>query len=164
MRPQIEVFRTIHDNEGHRLTHNFRPIQPLGDRDVYFVSSLNYPGKELDQDRMLEPSQHLDGPNALAKQNIGSVESRADESVETDRAPIVHHPGDSNELELETTTQHDRHFSKVANGRAAQIESRIVWAPLVSCGLFLLSLCSWMLFSALCLCAFEQNEVVNGTK
>lgn len=33
---QIEAFRALEDEEGHPLTHNFRPIQPLGDRVVLF--------------------------------------------------------------------------------------------------------------------------------
>lgn len=38
---QIQSFRTIQDSEGHHLTHNVRPIQPLGNRDVYFVTQFN---------------------------------------------------------------------------------------------------------------------------
>ncbi|XP_055610790.1 carbonic anhydrase 7-like [Uranotaenia lowii] len=33
---QIEAFRALEDEEGHPLTHNFRSIQPLGDRVVLF--------------------------------------------------------------------------------------------------------------------------------
>lgn len=33
---QIEKFRALQDSHGQTLTHNFRPIQPLGDRVVLF--------------------------------------------------------------------------------------------------------------------------------
>lgn len=33
---QLEKFRALQDAHGHHLTHNFRPIQPLGDRVVLF--------------------------------------------------------------------------------------------------------------------------------
>lgn len=33
---QIQMFRDLLDEDGHILTHNFRPIQPLGDRIVLF--------------------------------------------------------------------------------------------------------------------------------
>ncbi|XP_059614156.1 carbonic anhydrase 7 isoform X2 [Phlebotomus argentipes] len=33
---QIEKFRALEDAHGHKMTHNFRPTQPLGDRVVLF--------------------------------------------------------------------------------------------------------------------------------
>lgn len=33
---QLEKFRALQDSHGQTLTHNFRPIQPLGDRVVLF--------------------------------------------------------------------------------------------------------------------------------
>lgn len=32
---QIDRFRQLYSHEGHHLTHNFRPIQPLNGRIVY---------------------------------------------------------------------------------------------------------------------------------
>ncbi|CAO1367149.1 unnamed protein product [Diamesa serratosioi] len=33
---QIESFRSLEDPEGNMLTHNYRPIQPIGDRIIWF--------------------------------------------------------------------------------------------------------------------------------
>ncbi|XP_053999315.1 carbonic anhydrase 7-like [Hylaeus anthracinus] len=35
---QLEVFRGIQSSEGANLTHNFRPVQPLNDRTIYYNS------------------------------------------------------------------------------------------------------------------------------
>ncbi|XP_055530002.1 carbonic anhydrase 7 [Wyeomyia smithii] len=62
---QIEAFRALEDDEGHPLTHNFRPIQPLGDRVVMFntdeiVKDVDLGGEgEMPPDEELE--QKLDG-------------------------------------------------------------------------------------------------------
>jgi hypothetical protein len=37
----LEHFRTLEDEEGNTLTHNFRPVQDIGDRIVLFSSPLN---------------------------------------------------------------------------------------------------------------------------
>ncbi|CAO1306342.1 unnamed protein product [Diamesa hyperborea] len=36
---QIENFRSLQDPEGNMLTHNYRPIQPIGDRVVWYISN-----------------------------------------------------------------------------------------------------------------------------
>lgn len=59
---QIDVFRTIRDEEGNRLTHNFRPIQPLGDRVVFYSPPpAQYP-YALDDPILIitEPEQGID--------------------------------------------------------------------------------------------------------
>ncbi|XP_034942701.1 carbonic anhydrase 2-like [Chelonus insularis] len=33
---QLEEFRNVQSNDGEKLTHNFRPIQPLEDRQIYY--------------------------------------------------------------------------------------------------------------------------------
>lgn len=38
---QIEAFREIKSAHG-KITHNFRPIQPIGDRVVYYNIDSNY--------------------------------------------------------------------------------------------------------------------------
>lgn len=35
----MEAFRSIYDSHGHLLTHNFRPVQDLGERTVFYVST-----------------------------------------------------------------------------------------------------------------------------
>ncbi|XP_058458649.1 carbonic anhydrase 7 [Malaya genurostris] len=58
---QIEAFRALEDDEGHPLTHNFRPIQPLGDRVVLYntdeiVKDVDLtdeiPAEEIDQNSL----------------------------------------------------------------------------------------------------------------
>lgn len=46
----------IQDSEGHHLTHNGRPIQPLGNRDVYFVT----PYADENNSPVTETSEILD--------------------------------------------------------------------------------------------------------
>ena len=36
---QLAHFRTIHDEDGADLTHNFRAVQAIGDRTVYHYDS-----------------------------------------------------------------------------------------------------------------------------
>ena len=36
---QIENFRSLEDAEGNKIIHNFRPIQPINDRIVWFNSN-----------------------------------------------------------------------------------------------------------------------------
>lgn len=38
---QIEAFREIRSSHG-KITHNFRPIQPIGDRVVFYNIDNNY--------------------------------------------------------------------------------------------------------------------------
>lgn len=55
------MFRTIRDREGHQLTHNFRPIQPLGDRIVFHVSPDHVLDENaLDRPALFEPPQGID--------------------------------------------------------------------------------------------------------
>ncbi|XP_012283411.1 carbonic anhydrase 2 isoform X2 [Orussus abietinus] len=55
---QIAAFRNVRTSEGHRLTHNFRPVQPLADRLVFHNIPHLY--KEEDESHVDEvPSNHL---------------------------------------------------------------------------------------------------------
>ncbi|XP_052861455.1 carbonic anhydrase 7 [Anopheles cruzii] len=45
---QVQAFRALEDEEGHPLTHNFRPVQPLGDRVVLYNTDELI--KEIDLD------------------------------------------------------------------------------------------------------------------
>lgn len=38
---KLEHFRSLEDEDGNALNHNFRPVQPLGDRIVLYTSPLN---------------------------------------------------------------------------------------------------------------------------
>lgn len=57
---QIEAFRALEDEEGHPLTHNFRPIQPLGDRVVLYNTDEII--KDVDLGADIPPSE-VEGPN-----------------------------------------------------------------------------------------------------
>jgi len=45
---QLEVFRRLRDHHNHTMTHNFRPVQPLGDREVWFNLAMEEYDKEID--------------------------------------------------------------------------------------------------------------------
>lgn len=38
---QLERFKSVHDSEGHELTHNYRHIQPLNSRSLIYVQGPN---------------------------------------------------------------------------------------------------------------------------
>uniref|UniRef100_A0A336KUN5 carbonic anhydrase n=1 Tax=Culicoides sonorensis TaxID=179676 RepID=A0A336KUN5_CULSO len=45
---QLEKFRHLKDDHHHPLTHNFRPVQPLGDRIIWFNVLPEEEGKDVD--------------------------------------------------------------------------------------------------------------------
>ncbi|XP_031630806.1 carbonic anhydrase 7-like [Contarinia nasturtii] len=113
---QIEVFRTIQDNEGHHLTHNFRPIQPLGDRDVYLITTLDGDDGLFGKDdaRIDEPPQNLDHINSEYKQST-LTESTTYKTINNgDNNGLDDHPipeQRQNDIET-TTTSHRRPFHR----------------------------------------------------
>lgn len=45
---QLQRFRSLEDSDGETLSHNFRPIQPIGDRVVWYTSdTLDHDDDEL---------------------------------------------------------------------------------------------------------------------
>ncbi|XP_062540665.1 carbonic anhydrase 2 isoform X2 [Armigeres subalbatus] len=78
---QIEAFRALDDEEGHPLTHNFRPIQPLGDRvvlyntdeivkDVDLGEGGELPPSEVEQNAIDEPKKaHTGASSANGRKN-----------------------------------------------------------------------------------------------
>jgi carbonic anhydrase len=74
---QLELFRALLDEEGNPLTHNFRPVQPLGDRIVLYntdeiikdvgldevVLENEIPGNELEN---MKHRKHRKGKNQAA--------------------------------------------------------------------------------------------------
>uniref|UniRef100_A0A182NH68 carbonic anhydrase n=1 Tax=Anopheles dirus TaxID=7168 RepID=A0A182NH68_9DIPT len=52
---QVQAFRALEDEEGHPLTHNFRPVQPLGDRVVLYNTDELIKQVELDEEHPPEP-------------------------------------------------------------------------------------------------------------
>lgn len=134
---QIEVFRTIQDGDGHRLTHNFRPTQPIGDRDVYFVTSMNYPEKDLNQDNQLEdPPQDLDSVRTTEAPISPPQPSAQPELDETNNEIAFSHNLDhSNELKVETTTPHTRKLFNFSKNHASHSEIRLNWLY-IGCSIF----------------------------
>lgn len=102
---QIAVFRSLQDNEGHALTHNFRPTQPVGDRDVYYVSSV-----DSDDDELLsgldpgldEPSQHLTQINSNYQHDILTEQTTYATNDVLDSDSLRELNGNS--IDVETTT------------------------------------------------------------
>nr|XP_029725889.1 carbonic anhydrase 1-like isoform X2 [Aedes albopictus] len=80
---QIEAFRALDDEEGHPLTHNFRPIQPLGDRVVLYntdeivkdvdLGGAEPPPSEVEQNAIDEPKkEHTSSSSSSRKNGKGS--------------------------------------------------------------------------------------------
>lgn len=85
---QIEAFRALDDEEGHPLTHNFRPIQPLGDRVVLYntdeivkgvdLAEYDNPPSEVEQNVIDEPKKEDNGgKGASSSQNRKGKENGA---------------------------------------------------------------------------------------
>lgn len=126
---QIEVFRTIQDGDGHRLTHNFRPTQPIGDRDVYFVTSMSYPEKDLNQDNQLEdPPQDLDSlGTSTASINPTQHIDQPQMDDSNNEIAFSHNLDHSNELKVETTTPHTRKLFDFSKNDASHSVFRSNW-------------------------------------
>lgn len=45
---QLEQFRHLKDEHNQTLGHNFRPVQPLGDREIWYNIDVTEVDKELD--------------------------------------------------------------------------------------------------------------------
>uniref|UniRef100_A0A182RAY9 carbonic anhydrase n=1 Tax=Anopheles funestus TaxID=62324 RepID=A0A182RAY9_ANOFN len=52
---QVQAFRALENEEGHPLTHNFRPVQPLGDRVVLYNTDELIKEIDLDEEHPAEP-------------------------------------------------------------------------------------------------------------
>lgn len=86
------------------MTHNFRPIQPTGDRDVFFVTSSPLENDEdLEKGDLEEPPQELELSHSDEKQTTGTVSTALDEDDEID-SHVLAHKEESNDLTVETTT------------------------------------------------------------
>lgn len=135
---QIEVFRNIQDEEGHHLTHNFRPIQPLGDRDVYFITSFEGDDNngELfgkDDSRLEDPPQDLSHTNSNYKQSVlteSTTFRTMDNDDGLDRTPVPEQ--NSNDI-LETTTISHRKFHKPGGNGANDIIKSSIWLIIGLC-------------------------------
>uniref|UniRef100_A0A182IYA9 carbonic anhydrase n=1 Tax=Anopheles atroparvus TaxID=41427 RepID=A0A182IYA9_ANOAO len=75
---QVQAFRALKDEDGHPLTHNFRPVQPLGDRVVLFNTDEMIKQVDLDADVPPEAGEGVD-TNKLdtpAKSDAGSLPAK----------------------------------------------------------------------------------------
>lgn len=122
---QIELFRTIHDEDGHSLTHNFRPTQPVGDRAVYFVESqksMNDDGFGEDT-RLEEPSQDIDiehKHDRLTQDAPTMQEHSINNADQSNRMAADQEPNGNALDSVETTTARHRKFPKLGKSNANQ--------------------------------------------
>lgn len=113
---QIQSFRTIQDSEGHHLTHNVRPIQPLGNRDVYFVTQFS--GKNE-----LPVREHSQASNSKVdnKSKFFDTNTRSSGDLnENNDAQSIHMNVDQ-ELgvnSVETTTVNQKKYSKFGRNKS----------------------------------------------
>lgn len=71
---QIENFRCLEDTEGNIMNHNFRPIQPINDRIVWFNSN-DY---EMNDNSLAEDNLSNDKDNDVT---IMSVKKRKNSGI-----------------------------------------------------------------------------------
>ncbi|XP_050074930.1 carbonic anhydrase 7 isoform X1 [Anopheles maculipalpis] len=57
---QVQAFRALENEEGHPLTHNFRPVQPLGDRVVLYNTDEMIKEVDLDEEHPPEEPEGVD--------------------------------------------------------------------------------------------------------
>uniref|UniRef100_A0A182WJ26 carbonic anhydrase n=1 Tax=Anopheles minimus TaxID=112268 RepID=A0A182WJ26_9DIPT len=81
---QVQAFRALENEEGHPLTHNFRPVQPLGDRVVLYNTDELIKEVDLDEEHPVEPegvdTNKIDTP-------------KSDETINSPKDPSVRkHP------------------------------------------------------------------------
>lgn len=132
---QIDVFRSIRDDDGNQLTHNFRPIQPLGDRVVFYVPpySAAVPDLELDGNipAITEPPQNIDS-NAPVKHDKfqGDLEEETPDDIDLDMQKIDQ---DLNSVEKDTKN-HPKNTKKGKNSSSiisisnvTLIMSALIW-------------------------------------
>lgn len=108
------MFRTIQDSEGHHLTHNVRPIQPLGNRDVYFVTSFNdendspVNSKDASKSKFLETNTRSNGDyNDNSNNNVQSIHMTVDQEHSIDT--------------IETTTVYQKKLSKLGRNKSISV-------------------------------------------
>lgn len=117
------------------MTHNFRPIQPLGDRDVYFITSMRYPEKDLGNDvRIEDPPQELENINTPENLDLRPTPS---DPHKMDQSTIAPNAQQSNELGVEATTHRSWNPFKNAGGGGGRVEFHLNWFILVSCSSYL---------------------------
>lgn len=114
---QIDVFRSIRDDEGNQLTHNFRPIQPLGDRVVIYVpptSTADTTDSNWDglYPAINEPPQIIDFDSAVNHDKFqGEPDEGTPDDVDRDIKKIEQ---DLNALDTETSS-HPKNTKKHKN-------------------------------------------------
>lgn len=136
---QIDVFRSIRDDEGNQLTHNFRPIQPLGDRVVIYVppsSETNMPNSNLDglYPAMIEPPQTIDLNSPVNHDKFqGEPDDGTPDGVDEDIRKIEQ---DLNAVDTDTpshpknTKKHKNNGSINSLSSVALIMSAFLWMSL----------------------------------
>lgn len=139
-RSQIDVFRSIRDEEGNQLTHNFRPIQPLGDRVVFYVaptSTANEIDVELDglAPPITEPPQNIDLHGQVNHDKFqGQLEEETPDDIDRDVKKIEH---DTNALDTDTPS-HPKNTKKHKNNGSINTISSVA---------LIMSAFAWMSFS-----------------
>lgn len=124
------MFRTIHDEDGHDLTHNFRPTQPVGDRAVYFVTSLKS-GDSLygldERPRFDEPSQHInydsndDHKHDRLTKSTTPIGIGANDEIASNDDPNAVIDQTNNDITVETTTSRHWKFPKLGRNTGNQL-------------------------------------------
>lgn len=110
------------------MTHNYRPIQPLGDRIVYYVSPGHF-DENLNglNPPIIEPSQNIDDSKSTTVQHVEDKLMSDDPNVNDDDSidsPIKNIPEQNdNELNVEMTTTYHPKDRKSKRNSGTKTES-----------------------------------------
>lgn len=126
---QLETFRSLYDSHGHLLTHNFRPIQPVGDRTVWYVS------KDAESELKFIPSSPR--PPSSPPRPTSDYEYSTTDAIDTNVRKVTEQDDNSlgNGAAEITTTKSSKHFKNLFKNSAAGVEVSKLLAVAV-CGLY----------------------------
>lgn len=140
---QLAKFRALQDSHGHTLTHNFRPIQPLGDRVVLF-NTKDIDTNALDNGDNAEPppptvdetaEKSLTKIEADAKNEYETVDGSTEQSgddIERSKPDVVEIPDNAVDQDETKDEEKQNQNAKPVKGGAWRFENptlvyHIVW-------------------------------------
>lgn len=118
------------------MTHNFRPIQPTGDREVYFVTSSSDIVSGKEDAPLEEPLQQLDQSNSIAKQEIMSTTTISATNDNIDNQIDSHAMNEQERNEVEATTIAQNQSQKASENHARSATQSACWLIVGSLLLF----------------------------
>ncbi|XP_063699331.1 putative carbonic anhydrase 3 [Culicoides brevitarsis] len=88
---QLETFRHLKDDHHMPLTHNFRPVQPLGDREIWFNILPEEEGKDIDLSKPHTHPHDEEEEHELDENRVGMRPAYRKEAEESENNHHNHH-------------------------------------------------------------------------